>query len=513
MRKAINNIYLALILGASVLSAQPDNLPRTMLPPELFPEPRLSPQERQTINRALTDLKSDNAEIRAGAVMLLGKYHAREAKRAVVSALNDSSARVRRAALVSIAEWRHGLSVESVEPILAHIADEDVEVRRQVSSMIPQMMNIWRTARMVRPSFGQRDLKPEIQEALIGAYQDEDAVVRHNVLIAHNSINLPTPPEIFIDLLDDPDRKVRLEAIPLAIGYAPPSQWQAPAEAIIEGDDRIAQLRLTAELGRRGSLEGIELLRQLAGSDNPEIAAEASLAIFRWTGDPNQLEWLVNALVNDQLTQDQGQRLLQLMRGYRELAAPIAPELTELKSSVLRQEAVRLFLSLDLAEQYPEILERLFSDSNQDIRAMALSQLYSRPDLVNQDRIDSLLDNPYPDVRASLVQLAVRQPRQQASDLLFDLMLDESVDVRVAALETISAIRMPGWSDIVANSLEDPDLAMQRAAVVILLHDKKFPRREQLLQEYVDNNPKSPLTPRIRTEISKGELIEIDMNL
>lgn len=501
----------ALLMGAA-LFAQPDNA-RLFMPPELFPEPRLTQQEQETINRALEDLKSDNPEIRAGAAMLLGKYPANQAKKAVVKALDDPSPRVRRAALVAIAEWRHGISVEAVEPILSHIADEDVEVRRQVSSMIPQMMSIFRTARMIRPDFNQQSLNPRIRQALLKAYQDEDAVVRHNVLIAHQEMNIHPPAEVFIELLSDPDRKVRLEAIPLAIGYGRPEDWRKPAEAIIEGDDRVAQVRLTAELGRRGSQQGLELLEMITASDNPEIAAEASLSLFRWTGDPNQLKWLIEQLEADRLTQDQGQRLIQLMRGYPDLSAPLAPALTELRSAVLRQEAVRLFLSLGLTDQYPEIYERFFTDSSKDIRAMAIAQLTARPDFVTPARIDSLLDNPHADVRASLVNLAIRLPQQQANNLLLDLMLDESVDVRVAALETISTLRLPKWTDIVASSVEDPDFAMQRAAVLIIMHNQQFPRREALLQDYVDNNPKSPLTPRIRAAISKGELIEIDMNL
>lgn len=497
---------------AAPLFAQSNGFDRSMLPPELLPQPRLSPQEQETINRALQDLQSDNPEMRAGAAMLLGKYHAPVAKAAVIDALDDPSARVRRAALVSIAEWRHGLPSDSVEPILMHIADEDVEVRRMVSSMSPQLMSIWRTSRMIRPDLKNRPMNPAVREALQRAFQDEDAVVRRNMLINFNNLSLRIEPEVFIALLSDPDRGVRLDAIPLAIAYAEPRDWQAPAQKIVEGDDLTALQRLTAELGRRGSEEGLELLQQIAASDNAEIAAEAHLALFRWTGAPYELDWLIKALANDRLSQDQGQRLIQSLRGYRELATPLAPTLTELKSSVLRAEAVRLFLNLNLAEQYPEITQRLLSDSSQEIRTMAVTHFYARADLVTDELVLSLLDNPYPDVRASMVQLAIRQPPEKAENMLFDLMLDESVDVRIAAMEAISAMQFEGWTDVVAASLEDPDLAMQRSAVVILLRERQFPRRAEILRGYIEDNPKSPLAPRIRTELGGGKVIEIDMN-
>ncbi|MBK1859079.1 HEAT repeat domain-containing protein [Cerasicoccus arenae] len=495
------------------LAAQRQNsLPRNLLPPELMAQPRLTQQERETIQRALADMQSDKAEMRVGAVMLLSKYHANEAKKAVVEALNDPNARVRRAAVVSIAEWRHGLPVEAVEPVLLHIADEDVEVRRSVSSIIPQMMSIMQMASMIRPDFGNRPLSPEVRRALMGAYHDEDAVVRRNILTNSSNLNLSTPPEVFVEMLDDSDRGVRLEAIPLAIGYGNPVQWTKPAQKIIEGDDTVAQLRLTAELGRRGLPEGIELLRQISQLDNLEIAAEAHLSLFRWTGEPPELDWLIKALVADRLTQDQAQRLLQMLRNYEGLAAPLAPALTELRSSVLRLEAVRLFVSLDLAEQYPEIMARILMDSNQEIRAMGMTQYYVHPELVNDEIIDGLIDNPHADVRAALVQLAIRQPRAEAEGLLYDLMLDEAVDVRIAALETISTMRLEGWPEVVSASLEDQDIAMQRTAVVIMLRERQFPRRDEILREFVEKNPKNPLTPRIRTEIGQGEIIEIDMN-
>ncbi|WP_309386534.1 HEAT repeat domain-containing protein [Cerasicoccus frondis] len=506
------SLGLASLLLASSVIAQSNQFDRSMLPPELLPEPKLTVQERDTINRALQDLQSDNAELRAGAAMLLGKYHARQAKQAVIRAMGDPSARVRRAALVSIAEWRNGLPAQNVEPILLHIADEDVEVRRMVSAMIPQLMSIWRTARMIRPDMRNQELSPKVRGALKGAFHDEDALVRRNALINFNNLSVNISPEVFVTLMSDPDRGVRLDAIPLAISYADPEVWAEPAQSIVDGDDPAALQRLTAELGRRGSPQGVALLQQIAASDNAEISAEAHLALFRWSGDPQELNWLIQALAADRLTQDQGQRLLQILRNYRELAEPLAPKLTELRSSVLRAEAVRLFLNLNLAGEHPEIMKRLLTDSSQEIRTMAVTHYYARPELVSEDLVFTLLDNPYPDVRASLVQMALRQPRKEAENLLLDLMLDEAVDVRVAAMEAVSAMQVDGWTDIVAASLEDPDLAMQRSAVVILLRERQFPEREAILRDYVEDNPKSPLAPRIRSELSGGKVIEIDMN-
>jgi len=502
---------VVLLLAAACAGAQSNDI-RLLLPPDLIRGPDLSAQEKETIQRALQDLRSENPELRAGAVMLLGKYQSNLAKAAVAEALDDPSARVRRAALVSIAEWRHGLSPTVVEPVLQRLADEDLEVRRAVTAMIPQMMNIWRTARMVRPGFAHRELSDETQDILRAAYRDDDAVVRRNMLVNHHSVGVSLDPGVYLELLQDEDRKVRLEAIPLAIGYAPPARWMPLAEEIVEGDDEVARLRLTTQLARRGAPESVQLLQPLASDPNPEIAAEARLALFRFTGEQHYLDSLLAQLRSGNLTQDQSLRLLSLLRGYRELARPLAPGLTELPSAVLRQEAVRLFFGLDLAGQHPEVVDRLLTDSSSEVRKLVVEEMLSHPELVTPKRRDALLDNPYPDVRGALVQLAIRQPRDDRANLLLDLMLDESVAVRSNALEAIGHLRIEGWTNIVAASMQDPDFAMQRTAADILLSSPQFPQRDQILRDYVDANPDSPLNRRIRAAIGSGKMIEIDMN-
>ncbi|MEO0794251.1 MAG: HEAT repeat domain-containing protein [Verrucomicrobiota bacterium] len=505
-------IALAVLALSPVSQAQRSQLPRSFLSPDLLPQPKLSEEERATIDRALEDLQAENPELRAGAVMLLGKYHARDAKSAVLEALDDPSARVRRAALVSIAEWRHGLTANAVEPVLQRIADEDVEVRRAVTAMIPQMMNIWRTARMVRPDFANRQLDLVTQRALLAAYQDEDPVVRRNILINHHNLGIQIPPEAFVALMSDEDRGVRIEAIPLAILYAPYAQWKEAAMAIIEGDDNQARIKLTSSLGRRGQPDSFELLYDLTTDENPEIAAEARLALFKWTGELMQLNWLTDSILAGRLSQDQGLRFLQTLRGYRELAIPVAPQLTELSSSVLRQEAVRLYLNLNLSTQDKEILDRLLVDSNREIRFMVVDYLLDDPRAVSADLELDLLDNPYPDVRAALVQLAAQQGRDKGAGLLFDLMLDEAIEVRTSALQTMSAMRIDGWTKVVSASLDDPDFAMQRTALGIVLRDQSFPNRRQVLAKFLNDHPDSPLVPMIKVELGRGKVIEIDMN-
>jgi len=485
---------------------------RLFLPPDMLRQPVLSTEERETIHRALEDLQSDDPERRLGAVMLLGKYHANEAKAAVVHALEDDNPRVRRAALVSITEWRHGLSPTVVDPVLQRLTDADLEVRRAVTAMIPQMMSIWQTAQMIRPEFADRQLAPPTQKAIRAAFHDEDPVVRRNMLVNHDSLDVRLEPEAYVAMLEDPDRPVRLEALPLALSYASPEQWEAPAKAIAVGDDRVARLRLASQLARYRSHASLQLLQQLANDPDPEIAAEARLAIFRLTGEKHYLEALVDSMRRGALTQEQSLRLLGLLRNYRELARPLATELTELPSAVLRREAARLFFDLEMATSHPKVIDRLLTDSNRDIRQLSIQELLVEPTLLTAERQDSLLDNPYPDVRGALVQVALRQPPEARADLLLDLLLDESVQVRVGALDAISRVRIDGWADIVAASLDDPDSTMQRTAATILLNNPEFPDRNKILRNYADANPESPLTPRIRAAVRAGELIEIDMN-
>ena len=79
-----------------------------------------------------------------GAAKLLGKYPGSMSSSMLIGALDDQSPLVRRASMVSLSEhFLNGFPVYDrslIEKIYSKLGDPDVEVRREVSTMIPRLV-------------------------------------------------------------------------------------------------------------------------------------------------------------------------------------------------------------------------------------------------------------------------------------------------------------------------------------------------------------------------------------
>ena len=97
------------------------------------------------MNRTLEDasrkLRSSQVQDRVGAAKLLGKYPGGDSALLLIGSLDDSSELVRRAAMVSLVEhFNNGAPIYEqplAEKIFSMIGDSDVEVRREVTALIP----------------------------------------------------------------------------------------------------------------------------------------------------------------------------------------------------------------------------------------------------------------------------------------------------------------------------------------------------------------------------------------
>ncbi|MEM9227915.1 MAG: HEAT repeat domain-containing protein, partial [Verrucomicrobiota bacterium] len=233
-RFLIHCLSASLFAGLSLLQAQnSQEVDNRFLSSLLNQEPSITSEEQATIERALLDMRSNNPEYRAGAVMLLGKYPVDQARQAVVAALADPHTRVRRAALVSIVEWNRNAPPEAIIPVLKLIGDEDVELRRTASAAIPSMMAVRRSQELLMPG-RSLELPAELRATLLAAYLDGDVIVRRNMLANHYMLNLPVPGEVFLKLTEDEDRQVRLGAIPLAARFSDRESFTRRAKVMLD---------------------------------------------------------------------------------------------------------------------------------------------------------------------------------------------------------------------------------------------------------------------------------------
>lgn len=488
--------------AAPMIRIQGGNVPRDMFPPEMLPPVPLSEEERATIERSIEDLKSDNSEVRAGAVMILGKYEHTHAREAVIGVLRDPSARVRRAALVSVVEWSRGAPGSAVMPVLELLGDDDVEIRRAASSSLSAMMGIRRTYQVIRPQSGLAgDLPPGVEAVMRRAFQDEDVLVRRNMLANYHALGLSLAPEAWEALLTDVDRQVRLAALPLAGRHAPQDVFYRQAAALTESEDRVERLQLAREMATRGSRpEAREVLVVLAADGDREVAAEALIGRLRFESSRSLMQEAVRRLLEGDMTQEQGVRFFRVMRINPAEAAPYLPRLIELEDATLRREAVAVYLDVGLGRQRPDVFKQLLADRSPEVRQEVVHHLVSESGRLNPALVEMMLASPYPDVRAGLIHGTGHMPAERAADVLFDLLLDERQDIRTRALRDIVERRLPGWSQALSATLRDPDTQMQRIALGLIFRNPYEGDRAALLR-FLEEYPESPLAMPIRAHL------------
>ncbi len=485
---------------------QSGNIPRDLFPPEVLPPVRLTEEERLTIERARQDLKSDLPERRAGAVMLLGKYEHPSAREPVVEALGDPSARVRRAALVSVTEWNRGAPGEAVIPVLNLIGDEDADIRRNASAAVPTMMTIRRTYELIRPnSSTTQPLPAQTRAILIRAFSDEDAVVRRNMVNNAYALGVDLPPQLWLALLDDPDRQVRLSALPYAARHAPNQAFLQKAAEIAQREDRAERLQLARELSLRGANpENQELLRLLTDDADEEVAAEALLGRLRYQPNRALMKEAVARILQKQMGQEQAVRFFRLIRIAPDEAAPFLPSLITLNDAVLRREAVAAYLDFGLAANKPEAVKGFLEDPSPEVRQQAVNYLSSATGLANDALIEDMLFSEHLDVRRGLIRLSAQMPPQQASDLLLDLLLDENLQIRGHALREAVERQLPGWPKALGATLRDPDFELQKLALMLMFKYPYEGNREDMIS-FLKDYPNSPLSKLIRAQLGKME--------
>ena len=150
--------------------------------------------QAQTIQQAGRDLRHVEENVRLGAAKLLGKYPGLNTAALLAMALDDRAPRVRRAAIVSIAElYSNGYYLYEksiVEKILSKLGDVDVEVRREVSALIPRLsIGLFRSSFEIVEINGRKvarsrpaTLRPDLRQLALKCLSDEDAIVRQNIL-------------------------------------------------------------------------------------------------------------------------------------------------------------------------------------------------------------------------------------------------------------------------------------------------------------------------------------------
>lgn len=467
-------------------------------------------QQKATIDRALVDLQSESPEMRKGAVLLLGKYETTEAQNAVLGALGDVDPEVRFAAVVSVLERKSYKSVAEVETVMNALDDPEVDIRRAVSTSIGTLARIRsqllsRQAILVnRGLVGQLPMLPlPIRLKMVNAFLDTDVVVRRNMISRYNFLGINVPTEVFVRLLQDEDLEVRSSVLPLAAQHLDFPLFVEKAAVVADDESPILRLSLIQELYPRSALKPIPLLQKLTQDADPEVATAAELQLFNNAPDLQLYQSLVERFENGSLSASQNERLVQLVErlGETEERDQFLLRFLETSEESLRVTATRHFFSFGLEERYPEKIPALLEDPSINVRSQVILH-YSR----HRDKLRSLdwedwSASEYKDVRLALVRLATGLPREEAAELLFELLLDDETDVRVEALTMYSRLRLDGFEKMLEMTLRDESVAIQKRAVQNILQLMGEPGRA-LLEDFLKNeDAATPLSVYIKSQL------------
>lgn len=500
----IVGMLLANTLWAQNNLRRNSNIPLNLYPPHLRPTVQLSEEEQRTIDRSLEDLKSDNIEFRAGAVMLLGKYEASIAREAVVKALSDPHERVRRAALVSVSEWSRTAPASAVEPVLKLLGDGDVEIRRMASSSLQNMMSVRQMARMT--GFGRnkpREFSASTKQVILDAFFDEDVIVRRNMLKQYSVLGFRVPAETFLKLLKDVDRQVRVTALPLASRFADSDAFLKASRHLVEDEDKAIRLRLIRETFMHDHEQSLGVLRELAQDADLEVAAEAELWIFQATADPELFKRIFQRYRNRQLTSAQSTRMIQLAPTLREKVDPYLYQLIEADDSVVRLEAIRLFLDRPLKEEDSKYLLQFINDRSPNVRNQCVEYFHTNPDALDKALVEELVYSEHVDLRRFLIYFSENLPVAERNELLLELILDEDTQIRSMALGQLGRNKVEGWRKIMEASLKDPNTEIQKVAVSQLISSRDAEARI-ILKKYIERKPNAPLSSYIRRALMRS---------
>jgi len=473
--------------------------------------------EEETIERARVDLKNSEVGRRVGAAKLLGKYRSTTTSMLLISALDDTSALVRRAVMVSLAEHAsNGFYIYDktlVEKIYSKLGDPDVEVRREVSTMIPRMITGMMRSRMEVIEINGRKvyrsapskMRPDLYKMTQDAFLDKDAIVRQNVLKYHSYLKVSLPLLTLEKLLTDSDIGVLLTALERISSNASQSIILNRVKELSRHKNKGIRLKVVATARNANSYNpGYRgILREMTRDSDSEVLSMAAVELARF-GErvPAQvIEEIKKFLLGVNGLSSQVTTILYTVSALGVDGIGVYRALTEHSSSQIRTIAWQRFINLSDGWKDSSIWLPATKDPDKEVRQVVLNTLRGRTNDLSENELSILVESKFSDVRIFAAQSLLNAKLGAVEALGFDLLIDEDTIVRSTTIRAMSARRVPGWLTIMNRSLLDDNYVIQRAAMDGLLEDKK--EGVPILLEYISRNPQSRISHLARNELSR----------
>ena len=473
--------------------------------------------EAETIERAGGSLMSSEVGQRVGAAKLLGKYRTSRSSLFLIGALDDPSAIVRRAAMVSLSEHAsYGFVVYDkplVEKVYSKLGDPDVEVRREVSTMIPRLISgMMRSGMEVVEIDGRKvyrsvpsTMRPDLFKITQDAFLDEDAIVRQNILKYHSYLRVPLPVSTMEKLLMDEDIGVLLTALSrIAVNASHPNIVRQ-VEKLSQHREKGVRLKVVsvARDANRFHPGYRSILRNMTSDSDPEVLSMAAVELARFgervpAGVVEKIKYFLLGVdgMSTQVT-----TILYAISALGVDGIEVYRALTDHTSSKIRSISWQRYLSLSEGWKNSSIWLPGMKDRDKKVREAVLNSVRGRSNNLGTEELSLLVENQFSDVRIFAAQSLLNAKMDAVGALGFDLLIDEDTIVRSTTIRALSTRKVPGWVKVMSRSLLDDDYVIQRAAMDGLLDDRQV--GIPALIEYIRKHPNNRISSLGIIELKK----------
>jgi HEAT repeat protein len=456
--------------------------------------------ESETIAKCLQDLKSTDKDKRARAVLILGKYARNPvAQQATMLALEDPEASIRRSALVALTERNVPRSAR--DKMLRMIADEDVHIRRIVTSYIHEIMMGGTFYFSSTPNDTRGQLPSDIRMIIRSAFSDSDATVRKNMLAKYMYLRQYVQSTDLVPLLRDEDRDVRALALTTLRRMMPLTQYVEATMHLVEDPDATIRMQMATTLGSMRTPETTAALEKLADDKDYEVATTAMRSLFR-NGRKELGPELVKRLDHPSIKADTAKRIIYELSIMGPDCKPLLEKLMKHTKTSYRVTALQTygnsFTQVDAA-----FLATLLEDSSPNVRATA-ANLLMRTAKLPDDIVDAVVMSDFVDVRRFAMSIA-RRDAERAEDVLMELLLDDETDLRLQAISEICRRQFDGWEEILDETLDESDQKVLLRSLTYLCQAPPPKVRQKLLvyaQTTRNYQAKSLITSRLARTIT-----------
>ena len=469
---------------------------------------------QQTLKQAEEDLKSRDENLRISAAKLLGKYKVSQAGDLLLSAINDTSVKVRRAAVHSLLEAQSLYSQSRNEKLFAMLGDPDVEIRREISASIPTLrsrlfinrsVTIQRNGKPFNQLIPYR-LPPELQRIVKARLDDEDSIVRLNVLKYYSYLGLSMTPDMLERRLGDSDRNVIDVALDKIRLYDRTPGIIEKLSNISKSEDVGLRRKLTSSIKGIKEPPVVEIQKQLLKDSDPFVRSMSAVTLAS-SGvklPDNVVRDIVDFLMKVDFTNSQIMSLIYSLSDFGEpTARSIFEQLTKHKTSRIRSYAWQRVLNHDNSWNKPDHWMPVLEDPDQEVRKRVIGVVQGNPAPVPMQYIKKQMESDYSDVRALAARLLSRHTPAVVEEWMFDLLIDDEIDVRRAIIQTIGRVKVDGWESIMEKSLAEEDFNIQRSAAYALL--TALPQTKPILQKYISSNPGNPVATDISLQLRQRQ--------